>query len=205
MVSTRLRWRLFRPWIEKPCSRVLRKLSGELTTIQYCAVRPPPDFRLRLPRPCLAGRCCSVDACSTCSACSTASTCSTGSTCSSSDTGSVPPPRFLTSSRPRRPGACGAEGGVKGPGAASSRIYRCAPSRATPSLAPAADAANFAAALRSDPLVARTNKISIAVPTGALLQGSLKLLARAHIARLSAPELGRKLLVQRNGLRVVAA
>src|SRR5205814_1726218 len=42
MVSTRLRWRVFRPWIEKPCSRVLRKLSGELTTIQYCAVRPPP-------------------------------------------------------------------------------------------------------------------------------------------------------------------
>src|SRR5207245_6737455 len=78
--STRVRWRLFRPWIEKPCSRVLRKLSGELTTIQYCAVRPPPDFRLRLPRPCLAGRCCSVDACSTCSACSTASTCSSSDT-----------------------------------------------------------------------------------------------------------------------------
>ena len=49
----------------------------------------------------------------------------------------------------------------------------------------------------------RSNRISIAVPTGALLPGSLKLLARAHIARLSAPELGRKLLVERNGLRVV--
>src|SRR2546430_9870891 len=60
MVSTRLRWRVFRPWIEKPCSRVLRKLSGELTTIQYCAVRPPPDFRLRLDRPDLAGRSCSA-------------------------------------------------------------------------------------------------------------------------------------------------
>src|SRR5947207_6457315 len=40
----------------KPCSRVLRKLSGELTTIQYCAVRPPPDLRLRRERPDLAGR-----------------------------------------------------------------------------------------------------------------------------------------------------
>ena len=37
----------------------------------------------------------------------------------------------------------GAEAGVKGPGVASSRIYRCAPSRATLSLAPAADAANL--------------------------------------------------------------
>src|SRR6266576_2669729 len=55
MVSTRLRWRVFRPWIEKPCSRVLRKLSGELTTIQYWADRPPPDLRFRLDRPDLAG------------------------------------------------------------------------------------------------------------------------------------------------------
>src|SRR5207245_177294 len=53
--STRVRWRLFRPWIEKLCSRVLRKLSGELTTIQYWAARPPPDFRLRRDRPDLAG------------------------------------------------------------------------------------------------------------------------------------------------------
>ena len=42
---------------------------------------------------------------------------------------------------------CGAEAGVKGPGATSSRIYRCAPSRATLSLAPAADVAKYA----SDP------------------------------------------------------
>jgi ATP phosphoribosyltransferase len=49
----------------------------------------------------------------------------------------------------------------------------------------------------------RAPKISIALPTGALLPGSLKLLARAGLARLSAPELGRKLLVERNGLRVV--
>src|SRR5256885_191767 len=50
MVSTLRRWRLFRPWMEKPCSRVLRKLSGELTTIQYCAARPPPALRWRRPR-----------------------------------------------------------------------------------------------------------------------------------------------------------
>ncbi len=41
----------------------------------------------------------------------------------------------------------GAEASVKGPGAASSRIYGCAPSGATLSLAPAADAAKYA----SDP------------------------------------------------------
>src|ERR1700758_2137715 len=55
MDSTRRRWRVFRPWIEKPCSRVLRKLSGELTTIQnwlaLASARPP--FRRRRPRPAL--------------------------------------------------------------------------------------------------------------------------------------------------------
>ena len=49
----------------------------------------------------------------------------------------------------------------------------------------------------------RSDRVSIALPTGALLQGALKLLARARLARLSAPELGRKLLVERPGLRVV--
>jgi ATP phosphoribosyltransferase len=49
----------------------------------------------------------------------------------------------------------------------------------------------------------RSDRISIALPTGVLLQGALKLLARARLARLSAPELGRKLLVERPGLRVV--
>jgi len=49
----------------------------------------------------------------------------------------------------------------------------------------------------------RKDRVSIALPTGVLLQGALKLLARAHIVRLSAPELGRKLLVDRPGLRVV--
>lgn len=49
----------------------------------------------------------------------------------------------------------------------------------------------------------RKDRVSIALPTGALLQGALKLLARARLARLSAPELGRKLLVDRPGLRVV--
>src|SRR5207248_7153918 len=55
-VSTRRRWRLFKPWMEKPCSRVLRKFSGELTTIQYWAFRAVPDLRLRLDRPDFAGR-----------------------------------------------------------------------------------------------------------------------------------------------------
>src|SRR5215831_8791073 len=59
MVSTRLRCRLFRPWIVKPCSRVLRKLSGELTTIQYWALRAAPDLRLRRDRPDLGARSCS--------------------------------------------------------------------------------------------------------------------------------------------------
>jgi ATP phosphoribosyltransferase len=49
----------------------------------------------------------------------------------------------------------------------------------------------------------RNDRVSIALPTGVLLAGALKLLARAHLARLSAPELGRKLLVERPGLRVV--
>jgi ATP phosphoribosyltransferase len=46
-------------------------------------------------------------------------------------------------------------------------------------------------------------KVSIAVPTGALLGGALRLLARSHVARLSADELGRQLLVERPGLRVI--
>src|ERR1700693_2804470 len=58
MVSTRLRCRLLSPWIVKPCSRVLRKLSGELTIIQNWDARASvrPDLRLRLDRPDLGGR-----------------------------------------------------------------------------------------------------------------------------------------------------
>lgn len=52
-------------------------------------------------------------------------------------------------------------------------------------------------------MAARNERVSIALPTGVLLPGALKLLARARLARLSAPELGRKLLVERPGLRVV--
>jgi len=37
-------------------------------------------------------------------------------------------------------------------------------------------------------------KVSIAVPTGALMPGALRLLARAGVARLSAEELGRQLI-----------
>lgn len=46
-------------------------------------------------------------------------------------------------------------------------------------------------------------KVSIAVPTGALLAGALRLLARSRVARLGADELGRQLLVERPGLRVI--
>lgn len=45
--------------------------------------------------------------------------------------------------------------------------------------------------------------VSIAVPTGALLAGALRLLARSRVARLGAEELGRQLLVERPGLRVI--
>ena len=44
-----------------------------------------------------------------------------------------------------RPGAYGAEACVRGPGASSSRSFGCAPPRATPSLAPAAYAAQYVA------------------------------------------------------------
>jgi ATP phosphoribosyltransferase len=45
--------------------------------------------------------------------------------------------------------------------------------------------------------------ISIAVPTGALLPGALRLLSTAHVMRLGAEELGRRLLVERSGVRVI--
>ena len=50
---------------------------------------------------------------------------------------------------------------------------------------------------------ARARAVSIAVPTGVLLSGGLRLLGRAGLARLGAAELGRKLLVDRAGLRVI--
>ena len=46
-------------------------------------------------------------------------------------------------------------------------------------------------------------RVSIALPTGALLPGALKLLSRAGVMRLSAAELGRRLLVERSGVRVI--
>jgi ATP phosphoribosyltransferase len=45
--------------------------------------------------------------------------------------------------------------------------------------------------------------ISIAIPTGVLLEGSLDLLRRAGVADLGPDEIGRKLLVEREGIRVV--
>jgi ATP phosphoribosyltransferase len=46
-------------------------------------------------------------------------------------------------------------------------------------------------------------RLSIAIPTGALLGGALKVLARAKVARLNAEELGRQLLLDRSGIRVI--
>src|SRR5262249_10872574 len=45
--------------------------------------------------------------------------------------------------------------------------------------------------------------ISIAIPTGVLLEGSLELLRRAGAVELDQEEIGRKLLVEKNGLRIV--
>lgn len=45
--------------------------------------------------------------------------------------------------------------------------------------------------------------ISIAIPTGVLLDGSLDLLRRAGVVDLDRDEIGRKLLVEQNGVRVV--
>lgn len=46
-------------------------------------------------------------------------------------------------------------------------------------------------------------RVSVALPTGVLMNGALRLLARAGIARLSSEELGRQLLVDRSGVRVI--
>ena len=46
-------------------------------------------------------------------------------------------------------------------------------------------------------------QVSVAVPTGALHEGALSLLARSRLARLGAEELGRQLLVDREGLRLI--
>jgi len=45
--------------------------------------------------------------------------------------------------------------------------------------------------------------VSIALPTGALFTGALRVLSRAGLARLSAERLGRQLLVESSGLRVI--
>ena len=47
------------------------------------------------------------------------------------------------------------------------------------------------------------SRVAIAVPTGALFAGALKALSRAGVARLSAGELGRQLLLDRSGVRVI--
>ena len=49
----------------------------------------------------------------------------------------------------------------------------------------------------------RRERVAIALPTGVLLPGALKLLGRSGVARLSAAELGRQLLVERPAVRVI--
>ena len=45
--------------------------------------------------------------------------------------------------------------------------------------------------------------VSIALPTGALMPGALALLSRSGLANLTAEELGRQLLVEADGVRVI--
>jgi ATP phosphoribosyltransferase len=49
----------------------------------------------------------------------------------------------------------------------------------------------------------RRERVAIALPTGVLLQGALKILGRSGVVRLSGAELGRKLLVERPSVRVI--
>jgi ATP phosphoribosyltransferase len=46
-------------------------------------------------------------------------------------------------------------------------------------------------------------RVAIALPTGVLLPGALRIIGRAGVARLSAAELGRQLLVDRPAVRVI--
>jgi ATP phosphoribosyltransferase len=46
-------------------------------------------------------------------------------------------------------------------------------------------------------------RVAIAIPTGVLLPGALRILGRSGVARLSATELGRQLLVDRSAVRVI--
>ena len=49
----------------------------------------------------------------------------------------------------------------------------------------------------------RDEEVSIAIPTGALHNGALSLLAASGLARLTAEELGRQLLIERDHMRVI--
>jgi ATP phosphoribosyltransferase len=49
----------------------------------------------------------------------------------------------------------------------------------------------------------KQQRVSIAIPTGALLPGALRLLGRSGVARLNGAELGRQLLIDRAAVRVI--
>src|SRR5256885_17167132 len=51
--------------------------------------------------------------------------------------------------------------------------------------------------------VTRDEQGSIAIPTGALLNGALSVLSAAGLARLSPEEVGRQLLIERDSVRVI--
>jgi ATP phosphoribosyltransferase len=51
--------------------------------------------------------------------------------------------------------------------------------------------------------VKAAGKVAIALPTGALLPGALRVLGRSGLARLNAEELGRQLMVDRGHVRVI--
>src|SRR5258708_19115793 len=72
---------------------------------------------------------------------------------------SVPPPKFLASARPRRPGAFGAEACVEGPGAASSRICAMRSSARHPLLGSGRRCRGYASDLGVGTLVVSKKKI----------------------------------------------
>ena len=48
-----------------------------------------------------------------------------------------------------------------------------------------------------------SDRVSIAIPTGALTSGALGLLSRSGLVQLNAEELGRRLLIDQSGVRVI--
>src|SRR5260370_9464117 len=73
---------------------------------------------------------------------------------------SVPPPKLLASSRPRRPGAYGAKAGVASCARSVTHLRDAFPHVLVVSLAPAADAAKYASDLGVETLMARADSLA---------------------------------------------